>query len=197
MQLNPHFLFNTLNTVSSLMLRDTGTASQVLARLGDLLRVSLDTSGQQLVPLRQELEFLGRYLEIEQARFGDRLTVQLDVPSGLLDATVPNLLLQPLVENAVRHGVEQQSAPGGITVRAALNNGSLVLEVTDTGPGLAKDTAIAGTANGHGIGLANTRERLRQLYGDRQQLTLREREGGGLVVSISLPYETSAPGTAN
>ena len=134
-QLQPHFLFNTLNTISALLHRDPEAADRVVTRLGDLLRLSLQHSGRQEVMLRQELEFLERYLEIQQTRFRDRLTVHFDADPEALDALVPTLVLQPLVENAVRHAIEPRSAPGRLDVRARRANGRLTLEVADDGPG--------------------------------------------------------------
>src|SRR5206468_6478361 len=129
MQLNPHFLFNTLNTISSLMLKDMNSANRMVVRLGELLRSTLEISNDQEVPLRQELEFLRRYVEIEQIRFGDLLKVKLDVEPATLEASVPNLILQPLVENAIRHAIEPQPNGGHIELRYARSNGSLLLQV--------------------------------------------------------------------
>src|SRR5207247_130193 len=121
MQLNPHFLFNTLNAISSLMLKDVNAANKMISRLGDLLRLALETRNQQEVPLHQELEFVQRYLEIEQIRFGDRLKVKMDLEPTTLEANVPNFILQPLVENAIRHAIEPLRADGQIILRATRN----------------------------------------------------------------------------
>jgi two-component system, LytTR family, sensor kinase len=182
-QLQPHFLFNTLNTISALLHRDAEAADRVLSRLGDLLRLSLQHSGRQEVMLRQELEFLERYLEIQQTRFQDRLTVRFDADPEVLDALVPTLVLQPLVENAVRHAIEPRAGPGHLSIRARRHDGRLSLEVADDGPGL-----VPATLSGSGIGLANTRARLEQLYGKAHCFSLTNAPTGGLVVTLEIPY---------
>jgi len=161
MQLNPHFLFNTLNAVSSLMLRDVTAANKMLSRLGELLRLTLEKNDQQEVPLQQEMDFLRRYLEIEQIRFGDRLQLKVEIDSSTLEAAVPNLILQPLVENAIRHAIEPQETAGKIELRSSRDNGRLLLQVSDNGPGLTHETAKAADAPEarEPIGLNNTRER--------------------------------------
>ena len=184
-QLHPHFLFNTLNAISALMHRDVEAADQMLARLSDLLRIALDMRGAQEVALKDELEFLQKYLEIEQTRFGDRLTVRYDVEAETLDAQVPNLILQPLVENSVRHAVAVRLEPGLIEIRARRVGTNLELSVHDNGPGLSK---VPGTHAGKGVGLANTRSRLEHLYGASQRLSLEEPPGGGLTVTVMLPF---------
>jgi two-component system, LytTR family, sensor kinase len=186
MQLQPHFLFNTLHTISVLMMRDAGAANRVLVRLGDLLRLSLDHVGSQEVSLKQELEFLNGYLEIEQARFQDRLKINRRVDPVTLDAVVPTLLLQPLVENAIRHGVSKRLGTGVVEIRSKRINSSLHLEIQDNGPGLEP----AATAPPKGLGLANTRARLQQLYGSQHQFELKAAPAGGLVVSILIPFRT-------
>lgn len=188
-QLHPHFLFNTLNAISALMHRDVEAADQMLARLSDLLRLALDLRGAQEVTLKEELEFLEKYLEIEQARFGDRLTVRYHVDPLLLDARVPNLLLQPLVENSVRHAVAVRLEPGVIEIRAGREDGRLQLSVQDNGPGLSPEHL---TAVGKGVGLANTRSRLEHLYGAEQRVTFAEPPGGGLVVTVTLPFRADS-----
>lgn len=190
-QLQPHFLFNTLNTISALLHRDPESADRVLTRLGDLLRMSLQHSGRQEVVLRQELEFVERYLEIQQTRFQDRLRVRLDADPETLDALVPTLVLQPLVENAVRHAIEPRAAAGRLEIRARRENGRLMLQVADDGPGIGGPTpldvaAVPGT--GSGIGLANTRARLEQLYGAAHRFSLANGADGGLVVTLELPF---------
>ena len=186
-QLHPHFLFNTLNAISALMHRDVEAADQMLARLSDLLRIALDQRGAQEVALKDELEFLQKYLEIEQTRFGDRLVVRYDFEAETLDAQVPNLILQPLVENSVRHAVAVRIESGLIEIRARRVGTNLELSVHDNGPGLSK---IPGMHAGHkkGVGLANTRSRLEHLYGASQQLSLEEPPGGGLIVTVMLPF---------
>jgi signal transduction histidine kinase len=184
MQLHPHFLFNTFNTISSLMHRNVDAADGVLARLGDLLRYSLHNVGVQEVTLREELDFLQRYLEIEQTRFEDRLRVKMSVDPEVLDCMVPNFILQPLVENAVRYAVAPRASGGSVEITAKEVLGQLRLSVIDDGPGLPPGYDVA--AN-EGIGLRTCRERLQQLYGDEQRLKLSNRSPGGLEVSIIMP----------
>ena len=183
MQLNPHFLFNALHGISTLMYRDVEAADRMLIRLSELLRHALDRSGAHCVSLRDELGFLDRYLDLEQIRFADHLTVRREVDPAVLDAPVPNLILQPLVENALKHGIEPQVRPGVITLRA-LRQGpaTLRLEVEDNGAGLDPSRAPAS-----GIGLANCRSRLEQLYGGGASLSLRSGSDRGLCVVIELP----------
>ncbi len=191
MQLNPHFLFNTLNAVSSLMLTDVAAANKMISRLGELLRLTLEKSDQQEVTLQQEIEFLRRYLEIEQIRFGERLRVKMEVDPSTLEAAVPSLILQPLVENAVRHGIETQEAGGQIELRSVRDNGRLVLQVSDDGPGLLQETAQAAAGSEETrerIGLNNTRERLRKLYGENQQFDLTGNARGGVTARLSFPF---------
>lgn len=184
MQLHPHFLFNTLHAISALMDDDVKGARRMIARLSELLRLTLESAGQQEVSLRQELDALERYLEIEQIRFQDRLTVKLAVAPETLDASVPNLVLQPLVENAVRHGIAPRSAAGRIEIRTERRDGMIELQVIDDGPGLQ----MGEEQFKEGIGLANTRARLRQLYGDDHRIEIRDAEAGGLIVSLSIPF---------
>ena len=160
MQLNPHFLFNSLHSISALMHKDVDAAERMIGRLGELLRAALDNTETQEVPLRQELQFLHRYLEIEQIRFGSRLRVEIRAAPETLEARVPNLILQPLVENAIRHGVEPHAQPGRIRLLARRQAGELTLEVHDNGGGLPSQCPV------DGVGIANTRARLRTLYGD-------------------------------
>lgn len=185
MQLQPHFLFNALNSISELVHRDPRSADRLIARLGHLLRLSLDqAAGHQMVPLRQELEFLKAYLEIEQTRFRDRLSVELDVEPDVLDAAVPTLLLQPLVENAIRHGVAPRPAGGCVTFHAVRQGDRLAIEVRDDGPGFP--ASPAGFAEG--LGIRNTRERLRQLFGESHGLRFENPPGGGARVAMELPF---------
>lgn len=185
MQLNPHFLFNTLNTVSVLALKgEKQRVSRMVSRLSDLLRLSLEND-RQTVSLKEELEFLERYLEIEQVRFKDRLTVSMDVEPAAYEAEVPSLLLQPIVENAVKYGFSQTIGPGEISIECRVRDGGLEIDVSDTGPGLPDSRAqTAGT----GVGLANTRARLEQLYGGNFVLELANRPQGGAQVRIRFPY---------
>lgn len=183
MQLNPHFLFNTLHTISALMHKDVEAADRMISRLSLLLRSTLENTDAHEVPLQQELAFLDRYLEIEQTRFGERLSVIRDIAPDTVRAQVPNLLLQPLVENAIRHGIEPQSKPGQIRLHARRVNDQLQLEVRDNGAGLPQ-----GGLDEEGVGLANTRARLQQLYGNEQKLEFTNAADGGLIVSVSLPF---------
>jgi two-component system, LytTR family, sensor kinase len=183
-QMQPHFLFNTLNTISALMHRDVEAADAMIARLSDLLRMSLQRVGVQEVPLKEELDFLSKYLEIEQTRFRDRLTVVFDVQADTLDALVPNLLLQPLVENAIKHGIGPRPTPGQIAVRARSNGAMLELDVQDNGVGLS---AARLTDFNRGVGLSNTRSRLDHLYGSLHRFEFRQPAEGGLLVCIAIP----------
>jgi sensor histidine kinase YesM len=183
-QMQPHFLFNTLNTISALMHRDVDAADAMIARLSDLLRMSLQRVGVQEVPLKEELDFLSKYLEIEQTRFRDRLTVVFDVESESLDALVPNLLLQPLVENAIKHGIGPRPTPGQVAVRARVNGAMLELDVQDNGVGLS---AARLTDFNRGVGLSNTRSRLDHLYGSLHRFEFRQPAEGGLLVCIAIP----------
>jgi two-component system, LytTR family, sensor kinase len=183
MQLNPHFLFNTLNAISVLALKgERQSVVRMLTLLSDLLRLTLEQQ-QQVVPLREELDLLERYLQIEQVRFRDRLTVERDIAPGVLDAEVPSLLLQPLVENAIRHGISASGGPGHVRIEAAAQDGTLELRVLDSGPGFAAHPATSRT----GLGLVNTRARLEQLYGADHELELSNRMTGGAAVTVRLP----------
>jgi two-component system LytT family sensor kinase len=183
MQLNPHFLFNTLHTISALMHKDVDAADRMVMKLSDLLRLALDNTDAHEVPLRQELVFLERYLEIEKTRFRERLTVEMEIDPNTLDAQVPNLVLQPLVENAIRHGIERHARPGKIVLRARQKNGEIELQVEDNGAGFPKNGKWK-----EGIGLSNTRSRLQQLYGESQQFQLENVPAGGLLARIVIPY---------
>ncbi len=183
-QLQPHFLFNTLNAIMVLVRQGKGPqAEEMLARLSDLLRGVLEEVEAQEVPLRRELEYLQLYLSIEEVRFQDRLRVEVFVEPEALDAAVPHLGLQPIVENAIRHGIGRRSAAGRLQISAARVNGNLEIQVRDDGPGLPPG------GESPGIGLMNTRARLRQLYGDAATLALENGEGGGAVATLILPYE--------
>jgi LytS/YehU family sensor histidine kinase len=185
MELHPHFLFNTLNAISGLVRRrEIDAAVRMLARLGELLRVTLERGSVQQVPLERELSFLRLYLEIERIRFHDRLGVDFEVDPEVLDALVPTLILQPLVENAVRHGVARLSGPGRVGVRAARQDGKLILQVADTGAGF--QAGNGGTRLG--VGLSNTRARLEQLYGADAAMMLDNGPAGGALVTVTLPY---------
>jgi signal transduction histidine kinase len=191
-QLNPHFLFNALNSVSTLMHRDVDAADRVLARLSDLLRLTLIDRDAQEVTLRRELELLEPYLEIEQTRFPDRLTVHTRVDPGVLEARVPHLVFQPLVENAIRHGIAPRAAPGRVEVAAERADGGLRLTVLDDGVGLR-----AGGGGGTGVGLSNTRDRLRALYGDAHRFTVESAPAGGTRVTVLIPFREGGGGSGN
>lgn len=186
-QLHPHFLFNTLNSIAVLMRRDVESAEAMLHRLSDLLRITLDHATALHVSLQEELDFLERYLEIEQVRFQDRLTVAFDVDPAVLGASVPYMLLQPLVENALRHGIARRTTPGRLEIRAHPRGERLCLQVRDDGPGLVDDAA-GGSRDG--IGLHNTQSRLQKLYGAQHDFVLRNLAGGGLEVDVKIPLRT-------
>ena len=185
MQLHPHFLFNTLNAISALIRESPDEADEMVSRLGDLLRMTLETAGLQEVPFKKELEFLKHYLDIEQTRFQDRLKVEMAIEPDTLDGLVPSMILQPLVENSVRHGVASRPEGGCIKIKAWRHHSLLRLEVEDDGPGLSGDTPPK-----ERVGLTNTRARITNLYGDEHGLRLRHAAGGGLVVSLSIPFRT-------
>ncbi len=186
MQLNPHFLFNTLHSISALMHRDVEAADHMVSRLSDLLRAALENSERQEVPLRQELQWLELYLDIERTRFGERLSVTMDIAPDTLDARVPNLILQPLVENAIRHGIEPRARPGRIELRAQRQGGALALGISDNGPGLRDNRP-----HREGVGLSNTRARLRELYGPDHRFELLRGPDGGLRVDLSIPFRAA------
>jgi two-component system LytT family sensor kinase len=193
MQLHPHFLFNTLNTIAILIReRDTAIAERLVTQLGDVLRQVLRTSHANETSLGEELAFLRTYLEIEQVRFGDRLAVQWHIDEELLDATVPVLLLQPLVENALRHGIARSEEGGVVEIGARRVSGEMELWVRDTGSGSADGDAErldgATRESGSGLGLSNTRKRLEQLYPARARLTLEREASGGARARVTLPH---------
>lgn len=183
-QLHPHFLFNTLNSISVLMFENVTLANKMLLRLSELLRAGLTNDSPHEVSLERELAFLERYLDIERIRFGERLTVDVDVDPTTLGARVPNLLLQPLVENAIRYGVAAVDRPSKVAIRAQKEGTELRLEVRDDGPGMSRNAK-------RGVGLSNTEARLRQLYGDEQRLELTTPQNGGVLVSIAIPYRAA------
>jgi two-component sensor histidine kinase len=190
MELNPHFLFNTLNAISGLVRRNRSeSAIRMLARLGELLRVTLERDAAQQVPLERELSYLRLYLEIERVRFHDRLTIEMSVEPEALDACVPPLILQPLVENAVRHGIAKQPGAGQVSVYAGRHGTQLVLRVSDTGAGFP---AADGDGLREGVGLSNTRARLAQMYGDEATMMLGNSPRGGAVVSLTIPFHENA-----
>ena len=193
MQLHPHFLFNTLHSISALLNKDVDAARKMITRLGDFLRLTLENSGSQEVTLEQEMDFLGCYLEIERIRFQNRLLTRIDLNPQTLQAKVPNLILQPIVENAIRHGIAPRSTPGLIEIEAKQQNGTLRIQVRDNGPGLPEHPN-SGKLFGKGLGLANTETRLQRLYGANHLFDLTNNPTGGLVVTMEIPFHTD--GTA-
>jgi LytS/YehU family sensor histidine kinase len=187
MQLHPHFLFNTLHSISALLNKDTDSARKMITRLGDFLRLTLDNSGSQEVTLQQEIEFLSCYLEIERIRFQDRLVTRVDIPPQTLDAKVPNLILQPIVENAIRHGIAPRSTPGLIEIGAEQRNGTLRIQVRDNGPGLPAHRTSENLFQ-KGLGLSNTEGRLERLYGEAHLFDFSSSPTGGLVVTLEIPF---------
>ena len=185
MQVQPHFLFNTLHSISALLSKDTDGARKMITRLGDFLRLTLENSGSMEVTLQQEIEFLNGYLEIERVRFQDRLTTEIRIDPAVLDARVPNLILQPIVENAMRHAVVN-SRSGHVEISAAARNGAVHIEVNDNGPGLHVDRTLE-TRRGKGLGLTNTQARLVGLYGTAARFEMTNRPSGGLNVTIEIP----------
>jgi two-component system LytT family sensor kinase len=193
MQLQPHFLFNTLNAIMVLVRQQKSKeAEQTLAHLSDLLRCVLEDVEAQEVPLRRELEYLQLYLSIEQVRFQDRLRVEISADPAILHAALPQMVLQPVVENAIRHGVGKSAAAGRIKISAVCSNDTLELRVQDDGPGFSSEGPDAKPSTG--IGLTNTRARLKQLYGEEARLTTGIGEPRGAVVTITIPYH-AVPGT--
>ena len=184
-QLHPHFLFNSLHTIGILMQEDVDAASHLLVCLGDLLRMALERRENEIT-LQSELEFVGKYLEIEQTRFHDRLIVHMDVPPDLLAVYVPSLALQPLVENAIKHGISVDSAAGRLEIAAKLHNGRVWLCVRDDGPGPAPGSRLR-----FGVGLANVQSRLKQLYGNESSLELTGGDGRGCEAIITIPLRSS------
>lgn len=182
-QLQPHFLFNTLHAISALMSRDVQGARRMIAKLSDLLRLTLDESEHE-VPLAQELAFLEQYLDLQRLRFGDRLRIEQHVAAAALDCRVPRLVLQPIVENALRHGIERRAAAGRIVIDAARHAGVLELRVRDDGPGMG---VLEGENVIEGVGLSNTRARLQHLYGSAASLTLADNPEGGVCVTVIVP----------
>lgn len=186
MQLHPHFLFNTLHAISELIHEDPGGAERMVVGLSQLLRLSLETSSDIEVPLQQELRFVELYLDIERTRFETRLQVHMEIESGLREALVPNLILQPLVENSIKHGIANRPDGGEIILSAHQDNGMIVLTVRDNGNGL---TSNANGTYREGVGLGTTRARLEQLYGRNQSLYFVRRPQAGAEVSIRLPFK--------
>jgi two-component system LytT family sensor kinase len=193
MQLHPHFLFNTLHSISSLILEDPPKANSMIARLGDFLRLTLEHSNRQLVSLKEETEFVRCYLEIEQVRFGDRLTVNWAVDPAAHSARVPHLILQPVVENAIQHAIAPRAAPGRIEIGARRLDSRLRIEVKDTGPGM---TGPVDTLQGHGVGLNNVQARLAQLYDGDFSFRMTNNPEGGFSVVLELPFQVESSDTS-
>jgi two-component system LytT family sensor kinase len=191
-ELHPHFLFNTLHAISTLVHRDPESADRMISRLSDLLRLTFDRSGEPTVSLKEEIEFLQKYLDIEQTRFQDRLTVRVDVDPEALDAEVPRMILQPLVENAMKHGIAHSIEKGHVHIEAGREDDRLWMEVRDNGGGLHGGTLKKLRT---GVGLSNTRARLDVLYPGRHRLDFTELHGG-LAVRVEIPFQRAAGATA-
>jgi two-component system LytT family sensor kinase len=195
MQLQPHFLFNTLNSISAHLGGDGKVAKAMLGRLGDFLRMTLESSGAQEVTLEEEEGFLRCYLEIQRARFSDRLSLDIDIDPETRKALVPNLILQPIVENAIEHGIMARVGSGHVEIQSRREDEWLRLVVRDNGPGLRAD-GNAGRRQGHKLGFPLTANRLERLYGPRQRFSLSDAPGGGLQVSVEIPFRVSSPAAA-
>jgi two-component system, LytTR family, sensor kinase len=190
MQLQPHFLFNTLNTIAELVHENPSEAERMIGGLGTLLRETLEGGLTDLVPLAKELELLERYIAIQRVRFGDRLRVTIEVPNDIRQALVPSLVLQPLIENAIKYGLAARLGTGAIEVRAERRGESVTIAVADDGQGFAPGSMR------EGVGLGNTRARLAELYGSQQTFEVASAEGAGTRVQLTIPYRTAAPGDA-
>ncbi len=189
MQIHPHFLFNTLNSIASLLHKDAETADRMIARLSDFLRLTLKNSEEPTVTLEQELAFVKTYLEIEKIRFQERLVVEMKIEPSALDAQVPNLILQPLIENAVRHGISRQTAIGNLRIQAMRDGKRLSIKIEDNGPGLNGNGNRRRSANEGGVGLANVRARLGQFYDDDYFFEVADKKNqDGTIVSLIVPY---------
>ena len=192
-QLHPHFLFNTLHAISALMHRDVNAADRMLVQLSDLLRMTLNSVSRPEVQLHEEMDFLAKYLQIEQVRLGERLTVEFDVDVDALDAMVPALVLQPLVENAIKHGIAPHSRPGKVSVGARPEGDRLIMTVTDSGPG-PNERALAALSTG--IGVSNTRARLAHQFGAQYRFEFhRQTDGFTVLVAIPLRHDPAVPAT--
>ncbi len=189
-QIHPHFLFNTLHGISTLMHRDVDAADTMLTRLSDLLRLTMQHRGQNEITLRDELALVGQYVEIMRVRFGDRLTVTQSIRPEAFDALVPQFILQPLLENALDHGIARTAGPGTIEIAALTVDGRLEISITDNG---VKSSGTVTRETRHGMGLANTRRRLEQLYGAAQSISLEKLPERGTRVSVAIPLHTSRP----
>lgn len=188
-QLNPHFLFNTLNAISTLILDGANdTANRAVSRLSDFLRYTLDNDPMSRVTLGSELSALDLYLEIEKVRFGDRLVIEKTIETKAQNALLPSLILQPLIENAIKYAISPSEEGGTLKIAARVQHETLVIQLSDTGPGLGNGDKKQKSS---GVGLKNTRERLQHLYGDKQAFTLAPNEPTGLTITINIPYEVS------
>jgi LytS/YehU family sensor histidine kinase len=185
MQIHPHFLFNTLNTISALVHKNPDDADKMISRLSDLLRTSLDYSGKHFVTLREEIEFLILYLEIQKVRFKERLKVNNNLDPASLEIQVPAIILQPIVENSIKHVLEKTKDVCEIKISSSVNNNILTLHVTDNGPGILESNYI----NKEGVGLSNVKSRLSQIYNNDQSLKIKNVQEGGLLVSIEIPIQ--------
>jgi sensor histidine kinase YesM len=190
MQIHPHFLFNTLHTITAYIERDPAGTRRIITLLSELLRYTFEKTDVREVTLAQELDFLNKYFEIQSIRFQDRLDVRQDIEPGVLDALVPTLILQPLIENAIKHGISAVETVGRIDLRAWREGGRLHLSVRDNGPGLLAFSGDGASATGPGIGLQNTRRRLATLYRDEQRLVLENAPEGGAIAQLTLPFHT-------
>jgi sensor histidine kinase YesM len=190
LQLQPHFLFNTLNTISSVMYEDVRVADAMITQLSDLLRLTLQASRTHEIPLAEELEITRLYLDLMQKRFENKLRVSYEIDPSLNSSLVPQLILQPLLENSLRHGMKAGSSAMDLSIAAHRENGSLILQVSDTGSGLGEIDPSG--VFGRGLGLSNIRDRLAHLYGDRQQFSIANRPSGGAEVTLRVPFHTSA-----
>jgi two-component system LytT family sensor kinase len=193
-QIEPHFLFNTLNGIAGLVREGRNDAAvSMIAGLSDFLRRVLEDSDRQQVPLEEELEFAQKYLDIQKVRFAERLQFSVHVPSQLFSAQVPSLILQPMVENAVKHGIAKRVQGGAIRIAASRSNGTLTLRVYNDGPSLPANWEKVGEQTHSGIGILNVRARLQSLYGDAFELSMKNQEPGGVEVSLSVPFVSSNP----
>ena len=190
LQLQPHFLFNTLNTISSVMYEDVKAADVMLTQLSDLLRLTLRASRTHEIPLSDELQITHLYLDLMQKRYEEKLRVRYEIDSALNESLVPQLILQPLLENSLRHGMKASGEAIDILIAAHRDNGSLLLKISDTGVGLG--SSEPNSVLGRGVGLSNIRDRLAQLYGEGQSFSIANRPGGGAEVTLHLPYRTSS-----
>jgi two-component system LytT family sensor kinase len=188
MQIHPHFLFNTLNSIAALLHEDIEMADRMITRLSDFLRITLQSSTASVVTLEEEVGFLQAYLDIERVRFRDRLIVELTIAPDVLDAQVPNLILQPLVENAVRHGISKQISIGRLQIDARRHDERLVIRIDDNGPGKSNGNGNAKPRLNGGVGLSNTRARLKQFYGDFEFDIVDRKDRDGTTVTLNVPY---------